>query len=117
MFCQNNTKRIKVLVPKVTLVPVVTFVEQEQELVLRPWKQGEVPIGAMFKSYGDRIQRIEGFDPQHACIKSPAILLSGGKYSYDNHYFTSDLITSICEPKYSWDGVNWYRCGTWVPVE
>lgn len=113
MTSPNNTQKVIVLVPVVT----VSLVEVEREIVLRPWKEHEVPIGAFFQGYSKTVQRITGYDPRYSCIHSPAILLSKGRYSFDDHYFINDLVTSVLEPKYSWDGVTWFRCGTWVPAE
>lgn len=103
-----------------TLVPTLAIVlkEVKQKMKLRPWKANEVPIGAMFKGYEWRgNQRIVGYNPRYSCIYSPAILLSNFKYEDgDDHYFINDLVTSLMEPKYSWDGVTWYDCGVWEPV-
>lgn len=81
--------------------------------VLRPWTADEIPIGALFKGYGE-IQRITGFDARHFVSGSlvlAAITLSGPRWS--DHYYINDLVTSTLEPKYSWNGVTWHRCGIW----
>jgi hypothetical protein len=101
---------------------VVTVRETLQECELVPWEGHEVPIGALFKaSEKSKIQRITGFNPSFSNIYSPAILLDNntesGYRNWGNYYFTSDLVTSICPPTYSLDGVNWYRCGMLVPVK
>lgn len=86
--------------------------------VLRPWTADEIPIGAYFKQGSSYTQRITGYDPKHANIKEPAILLTGRRWDWQkidkkDRYFIDDLVTSITEPKYSWDGVTWHRCGIW----
>ena len=114
MTCQNNTKVVTVVVPVITL----SFETVQKKLVLRKWNEDEIPIGALFRGRSDNIQRINGYDPKCSCIERPAIILSGGKYPpFDGHYFLGDLITSISEPEYSYDGINWHRCGTWEEVD
>ena len=90
---------------------------------LREWKREEVPIGAYFKSSkigrhftlkDSDISRITGYHPSYSNIKYPAIMLNGGADKYLDHYFIGDLITSLSEPVWSWDGINWHRCGVWV---
>ena len=87
---------------------------------LRRWRGDEIPVGSFFQDWTGkgRIQQIIGYDPMHASIARPAILLSNAKYpGHDDHFFIGDLVTSTSEPKYSWDGINWNRCGTWIEVE
>lgn len=116
----NNTKVVNVRVPVTVVEVAVTVTETEilvpKTLELRRWKAHEIPIGAYFKGYSSKIQKIERYEPEFGCIKCPAIILSGGE-SYNDHYFIGDLVTSLLEPKYSWDGVNWERCGTWVEAK
>lgn len=82
---------------------------------LRRWQADEVPVGAFFRhsANDNRNQTITAYVPKYSCGMDATILSKGNKYSWQTHYFMNDLTTCIFHPEYSWDGVNWYRCGVW----
>ena len=119
MHSHNGVKIVNVPVTVVTVTVTETQILVPKRFELRRWEANEIPLGAKFKRWDkDEGQRIVGYNPSFGCIHYPAILLSGGKYpNHDNHYYLGDLVTSLSEPEYSFDGIEWFRCGVWEEVK